>query len=87
MSIGFNEPMNDAARKMLKEIYGNPVAEDEKTMLFDQTKDIEQRDMKAVANAAGQPATVELHALDEIKTMSDGRKYRVTPNGWKRITD
>jgi len=43
--------------------------------------------MKKIANAAKQPVSIELNDLGEVKTMQDGTKYEVTPNGWKRIKE
>ena len=37
-------------------------------------------------NGAKQPVRVELNDIGEIKEMSDGTKYQVTPQGWKKLT-
>lgn len=85
MSMNFNKPVNDEALSRIKEIYGDPVANDRMTLLFDKMKEIRQPDMKEIANLAGQPVSVEVHEEGETKTMSDGTRYQVTPKGWRKI--
>lgn len=86
MSMSFTQPVNDETyAKIIKE-FGEPVAHDRKTFLFDHPKVIKQQIMKEIANAAKQPATVAVHGHGDIKTMSDGTQYRVTPQGWQKIT-
>jgi len=46
---------------------------------------LEHKKMGDLARAAKQPVTVELNEEGEIKEMSDGTKYRVTSQGWKKI--
>lgn len=85
MSMQFDQPVNDEAFKKIVETFGEPVAHDRQTFLFDRMGAIKQRLMTEIANAAKQPAAVELHGEGEIKTMSDGTRYRVTPTGWQKI--
>ena len=85
MSMQFDNPVNDAALAKIKELFGEPVASDRKTLLFDRMRDIRQHEMKEVANLAKQPATVEIHGQGTIKTMSDGTRYEVTPQGWRKL--
>lgn len=85
MSMNFNEPVNDAALAMIKDALGEPAATDRKTFLFDKFNEIKQQEMKAIANAARQPATVEINGEGDVKTMADGAQYRVTPQGWQKI--
>lgn len=85
MSIQFENPVNDAALEKIKELFGEPVASDRKTLLFDKMGEIRQYEMKEVANLAKQPATVEIHCQGTIKTMSDGTRYEVTPQGWRKL--
>lgn len=84
MSINFDDPMNNESREMLHQLFGEPAAEDERNFLVDISTPIRQSEMKAVANAAGQPATVIMHGEGEEKTMSDGTVYIVTPKGWRK---
>jgi len=85
MSMNFNEPVNDAALARIKELFGEPVASDRKTLLFDHMTEIHSRDMKEIANLAKQPAAIEIHGDGDIKTMGDGTRYQVTPKGWRKI--
>lgn len=85
MSINFKDPMNEDARRIMEELCGKPVATDERTALFNNMRTIRQPEMNRLANAAKQPITVEIHSDGDIKTMSDGTRYRVTPLGWKRL--
>lgn len=85
MSMNFDEPVNDAALAKIIDTFGKPVATDRKTFLFDRIGTIEQRLMKEIANTAKQPATIEMNGEGDIKTMSDGSQYRVTPQGWQKL--
>lgn len=85
MSINFEQPVNDAVMEKLKDLFGEPAVNDRKTLLFDRIGTIQQAQMKEVANLAKQPMTVEVHGQGDIKTMSDGTRYEVTPQGWKRL--
>jgi len=85
MSINFDEPVGPEAESMIKELFGDPVASDAKTFLYDKQIVLAQKRMTELANKAKQPATVELNSEGEIKTMSDGTQYQVTPKGWRKI--
>jgi hypothetical protein len=85
MSINFDNEANPETREMIEKLFGKPVADDRKHFLMDQMHVIDQKLMKQVANAAKQPAKVELHGLGEIKTLDDGSRYEVTPRGWRKI--
>ena len=90
MSINFEHPMNSVALEKLRELITdgsipNPVAQDEFRALFNDKLELQQRKMTQLANAAKQPVTVELNEEGDIKEMSDGTKYRVTPKGWIKI--
>lgn len=87
MAMSFDKPVNDEALKKIVETFGEPVHHDRKTFLFDRMGAIQQRLMADIANAAKQPATVEVVGEGEIKVMSDGTRYRVTPTGWKKIDE
>ena len=87
MSISFEDPMNDEAREAFYKIFGTEVvAMDERQVLLNK-RDFKQSDMKIVANAAKQPAQLEMHGEGDIKTMSDGTRYKVTSRGWQKLTD
>ena len=87
MSINFNNPVDPEASSMIKELFGKPVAEDDKTFLFNQQLELHQKQMSELARKAGQPVVVELNSEGEIKTMRDGTRYQVTPKGWRKLTD
>jgi len=85
MSINFNDPMNDEAKQMMKDTFGDQIAYmDSKTALIDRME-IMQSEMSKLANVAEQVVTVELNEPGEIKTMADGTQYRVTPQGWRKV--
>ena len=85
MSITFDDPPNKDARAAMKAFFGQPVAADEKTFLFDDLPPLEGRQLSKIANKAGQTMTVGLHGEGEIKTLSDGTQYKVTSRGWRKI--
>lgn len=85
MSINFEEPMSDEARALMKELFGEPDVEDDRHALFSKRLTMVQQDMSKLANVAKQPVTVEVHELGEVKTMSDGTRYKVTPGGWVKL--
>jgi len=85
MSINFDDPMNDETFRTIRENFAEQlVAMDEKTALVNNLE-FTQQSMKDIANMAGQPATLEMHGEGEIKTMSDGTRYRVTRDGWVKL--
>ncbi|HUD10954.1 MAG TPA: hypothetical protein VMS08_00965 [Candidatus Saccharimonadia bacterium] len=83
MSINFQDPVNGEAMAKLAEAFGQPVATDKKTFLYDRIGAIEQRVMKEIANAAKQPTAVELNTVGDVK-MIDGSPWRLTAHGWVR---
>lgn len=90
MSMNFNDPMNDEALEMFRQMVDagdlpQPVAMDDRRALFNDALKMEQKKMGDLARAAKQPITVELNEEGEIKEMSDGTKYRVTSRGWVKI--
>ena len=88
MSINFDEPVSDEVTDELKRMLGDQVvAQDEKTTLLTQLEDFTllQRRMKKIANMANQPVVVEINDLGDIKTMSDGTRYKVTQAGWRKL--
>ena len=85
MSINFEDQVNPEALEKMREIFGDSVVNDGRQFLFNKMQTIKQADMKAIANAAKQVATVELHTEGEVKTMADGTRYQVTPAGWRKL--
>lgn len=85
MSMSFDKEVNEKTKALIKEMFGEPAAEDGKTFLFDEMRSFRQQEMKEIANAANQPATVGIHGEGEIVTMSDGTEYKATPQGWRKV--
>lgn len=85
MSLNFANPVNVDALKLIQEAFGEPVASDDKTFLFDRRTVIRQTTMGAIARVAGQIATVEVNGIGDIKTMIDGTRYECIANGWRRL--
>jgi hypothetical protein len=86
MAMSFSNPVNDAALAKIAEEFGDKiVTHDRKTFLLDKVEFLNQQVMKEIANTAKQPATVELCGEGDIRVMSDGTRYRVTPDGWKKV--
>jgi hypothetical protein len=83
VSINFQEPVNNEALAKLAEAFGQPVATDKKTFLYDRISAIDQRIMKEIANTAKQPAAVELNENGSVKIV-DGVRWRLTTAGWVR---
>lgn len=78
--------MNDETSEMIAEKFKGAVAAlDDKTALINGLVDIKQKDMKEIANTAKQPVSVEMHGDGEIKTLSDGTRYQVTNQGWRKL--
>jgi len=85
MSMNFNKPLTEDNQSFLREFMGEDlVALDQSKALFD-TRPINQQAVKHIANELNQVVTVELNEPGEIKTMSDGTRYEVTPDGWKKL--
>jgi hypothetical protein len=84
MSLNFDQPVDNEVIEKIKQILP-VVAHDRKTFLLGKFEAFESREMKKLANAAKQPARVELHGLGEIKTLEDGTRYEVTARGWRKL--
>ena len=84
MSINFKDEVGEDVLEEMKRFFGEQTPMDRNTALID-AKLIDSREMKKLANLANQPVSVELHGAGEIKTLSDGTKYQVTPQGWKKL--
>jgi len=85
MSMNFKEDITEEHQSIIKEMFGDEmVAIDERTALFN-SRLINQQKMKKIANKIQQPVEVELNDLEDIKTMTDGTRYQVTPTGWVKL--
>ena len=85
MSIQFRDPMNEATKAKLCELFKNAiVALDEKTALVN-SQHFNSRDLMDIARTAQQPLELNIYSDGETKTLSDGTQYRVTKKGWQKI--
>jgi len=83
--MNFKEDITEEHQSIIKEMFGDEmVAIDERTALFN-SRLINQQKMKKIANKIQQPVEVELNDLEDIKTMTDGTRYQVTPTGWVKL--
>lgn len=86
MSATFQNPVDDEMMKHMAEFFGQPVATDRKIFLYDELPDpLVGGKVAELAKKDEQPLTVEINDPGEIKTLSDGTKYRVTQKGWQKI--
>ena len=85
MSINFQQPPTPESIEMMERMFGKPAAKSDRNFLYDKLEAIDRKQMSDLARTAGQPVDVEIHGEGEIKTMSDGTKYRVTPTGWVKV--
>ena len=83
MSVNFPEKIDDKAHAMLQDIFGDSVAEDRKTYLFDKIGDLNRRKMSDLAKATGQPVSVELNDVGDAKTVGDDL-FRLLEEGWEK---
>lgn len=85
MSIQFDKPISDEQQDFVRKMFGDRVAAmDSKTVLLGKTQFL-QSEMKKLANETRQVVTLEVNGEGDIKTLSDGSRYKVTERGWKRI--
>ena len=85
MSVSFDGPPNKEALAAMRAFFGSPAASDEKTFLFNNLPLLEGDQLSKIARHAEQPVTMRIHGNDEIKTLSDGTQYKVTPRGWVKV--
>lgn len=84
--ISYQNQPNAEATSFMQGLFGNPVAGDGQSFLYESVE-IEPQAMQELAVKAQQPVTVELHAEGEIKTMADGTQYQVTKRGWRKVSN
>lgn len=91
MSINFEDPMNEKSSEFIRKVFVDAdlkknliAAMDDKTVLVNDLQ-IKQKEMGELARLAKQTVTVEVNDETDIKTMSDGTKYRCTPRGWIKL--
>ena len=82
----FQEPMNDETAEKIEKMFGPGVPMDARTALInDIDRRLDYQNMKEIANTAKQPVTISVVHEGEIKTLSDGTQYQVTPRGWIKL--
>ncbi len=85
MSMQFEKPMNEETVEAIKKAFGEKIAVmDRKNVLLENLSMISQEKMSAIAKKTKQPVALNLHDNGDIVEMSDGTKYRVTENGWRK---
>lgn len=87
MSISTQSPMNPEFLKKLEELQGKPAVSDATTALYDQLCAMTSKQGGDLARAQGEPVSVELNEIGDIRTLADGSRYQVTPHGWKKLKD
>lgn len=85
MSVSTPSPMTAEMMESLRRTLGKPVARDERTALYDQMAALTSKQGGDMARAQGEPVKVEMHEVGDIKILSDGTRYQVTPSGWKKL--
>ena len=83
MSVKLSRPMNQDQMQAMSELL-EPVFADESNMLFDRLE-VNSQGFRKAANELGQVIEVELNDIEDIKTMADGSRYRVTDSGWEKL--
>lgn len=69
-----------------KEFMGDRLEAMDRKMALLNTREFVGSEMSNMARKLNQVVTVELNELGEIKTLSDGTRYQVTPSGWKKLS-
>lgn len=87
MSIQFERPLTEEQQESMKEMFGDRLAASDERVALLNDRNIYASEMKELANKTGQRVSVELNDNDDVKEMSDGTKYVVTPAGWKKINN
>lgn len=81
MSINFENDMGPEAKGIIEKMT-EVCAMDERTALLNTAK-LNQQKLKEIANAAKQPATLELNSIGD-KKLVDGAMYVLTKDGWRK---
>ena len=82
-SMNFENPVNAQAREMMHKMFGEPAVEGATSMLYDKVNELTAKIGGDIARAAGQPMTMEIHKIGDIKKMSSGSEYIFTETGWR----
>ena len=58
---------------------------DVKNVLLEKIGDFEQQQMEDIKYRAVKPVETKLYDENDIVEMTDGTKYKVTPEGWRKV--
>jgi hypothetical protein len=82
MSIRFNDPMNDAVKELIVDVFGEPQYQDSRMSLFGRSLITNYKELTRLANVAKQPVHVLEHEAGDIVDLDTGQ-YRCTEGmGW-----
>ena len=84
MSISSQEPMNEEAQAMMRELYGEPIQADDHVALYNDLPPGRER-LANLREVAKQELKVDYYEEGEIKTFADGTQYRVCATGWEKV--
>ena len=82
MSIKFDQPMNEAVKKMIKDLFGQPQYQDRFISLFDRSIISDYKHLTYLANAAGQPLTLMMHEAGAVVELEFGTFKCFAGQGW-----
>jgi len=85
MSMNFDNPLTEEQQKIRDSFLKDAlVAGDAKTALLNNTV-IQREQMSKLAYELEQVVTIEINDIGDIKTMTDGTQYKLSPTGWKKL--
>lgn len=88
MSVTLHKPISEETAKAMRKMLGcdEPVATDLQQFLFDNIPptSIGPDAVKSIEKITLCEAKIQTHQVGDIVTMSDGTKYEVTSQGWKK---
>ena len=83
MSMNFREPISDEAIERMKAMFD--VAHNDKKTFLLRDSSINQKQCSDIAKMTGQISQLELNQRGDIKELSDGRKFMLKAEGWKKL--
>lgn len=85
MSINFEDPINDEARRKMLEMFGDNIETmDDRTALLKQMVPLYQKQMGDLARTAKQVVQAEINEIGDRKEVG-GVVYELEEAGWKRL--
>ena len=86
MGMHFEEPMDEATALEIRKTFEQKIAVmDAKNVLLEKIGDFEQQQMEDIKYRAVKPVETKLYDENDIVEMTDGTKYKVTPEGWRKV--